>query len=76
VKPELLAAVRSVVSNYPMVNAPEKSSEIASKVQVVVVEKLKGRHLDVASITMADIELANVVLDDAERKQAKNQEKE
>lgn len=76
VRPELLAAVRSVASNYPMVNVPEKSSEIASKVQAVVLEKLKGRHLEIASIAMVDIELAKVVLDAVERKQAKEQEKE
>jgi len=76
VKPELLAAVRSIVSNYPMVHVPEKSAEIASKVQAVVVEKLKGRHLEIASIAMADIELAKVVLEAVERKQAKEQEKE
>ncbi len=76
VKPELLAAVRSVVSYYPMVTVPEKSSEIASKVQAVVVEKLRGRHLEVGSVAMADIELAKVVLDAVERKQAKEQEKE
>lgn len=76
VKPELLAAVRSVISGYPMVHVPEKSAEIASKVQAVVVEKLKGRHLEVASVALADIELAKVVLEAVERKQAKEQEKE
>lgn len=76
VKPELLAAVRSVVSGYAMVHVPEKSAEIASKVQAVVVEKLKGRHIEVTSIALADIELAKVVLDAVERKQAKEQEKE
>ncbi|MDF0664542.1 MAG: prohibitin family protein [Nitrospira sp.] len=76
VRPELLAAVRSVVSNYAMVTVPEKSSEIASKVQAVVVDKLKGRHLEVASVALADIELARVVLEAVERKQAKEQEKE
>jgi regulator of protease activity HflC (stomatin/prohibitin superfamily) len=76
VKPELLAAVRSVISNYPMVNVPEQSAEIAGKVQAVVVEKLKGRHLDVASVALADIELAKIVLEAVERKQAKEQEKE
>ena len=76
VKPELLAAVRSVVSNYPMVTVPENSAEIASKIQAVVVEKLKGRHLEVSSIALADIDLAKVVLDAVERKQAKEQEKE
>ena len=76
VRPELLAAVRSVVSNYPMVVVPEMSAEIASKVQAVVVEKLKGRHLEVHSVALADIELAKIVLEAVERKQAKEQEKE
>jgi prohibitin 1 len=76
VKPELLAAVRSVVSNYAMVNVPEQSAEIAGKVQAVVVDKLKGRHLEVASVALADIELAKIVLEAVERKQAKEQEKE
>lgn len=68
VKPQLLAAVRSAVSNYPMVIVLEHSSEIASKVETVVMDKLKGRHLQVASIAMADIELAKVVLDAGEHK--------
>ena len=76
VKPELLAAVRSVVSNYPMVTVPENSAEIASKVQAVVVEKLKGRHLEVTSVALADIELARIVLEAVEKKQSKEQEKE
>lgn len=76
VRPELLAAVRSVVSNYPMVSVPEMSAEIASKVQAVVVDKLKGRHLEVHSVALADIELARIVLEAVEKKQAKEQEKE
>lgn len=60
VKPELLAAVRIAVSNYPMVTVVEHSNEIASQVEAVVAEKLKGRHLQVASVTMVNIELANV----------------
>jgi regulator of protease activity HflC (stomatin/prohibitin superfamily) len=76
VKPELLAAVRSVVSNYVMVNVPEQSAEIAAKVQAVVVDKLKGRHLEVNSVALAEIELAKIVLEAVERKQAKEQEKE
>jgi regulator of protease activity HflC (stomatin/prohibitin superfamily) len=76
VKPELLAAVRSVVSGYAMVTVPEKSTEIASKVQAVVVDKLKGRHLEIASVALAEIELAKIVLEAVERKQAKEQEKE
>lgn len=76
VKPELLAAVRSAVSHYPMVTVLEHGSEIISKVEAVVTEKLKARHLQVASIAMADIELAKVVQDAVERMQAREQEKE
>ncbi len=76
VRPELLAAVRSIVSNYPMVTVPENSADIASKVQAVVVDKLKGRHLEVTSVALADIELARIVLEAVEKKQSKEQEKE
>ena len=56
VKPELLAAVRSAVSRYPMVTVLEHSFEIANMVEAVVVDKLKARHLQVASVAMmADI---------------------
>jgi regulator of protease activity HflC (stomatin/prohibitin superfamily) len=76
VKPELLAAVRSVVSGYPMVTVPERSSEIANKIQAVVVEKLKGRHLEIQSIALADVDFPQIVLNAIEQKQAKEQEKE
>lgn len=76
VRPEFLAAVRSVVSGYPMVIVPEKSAEIASKVQAVVVEKLKGRHLEIQSVALADVELEKLVLDAIAQKQAKEQQKE
>ena len=76
VKPEFLAAVRSVVSGYNMVTVPEKSAEIASKVQAVVVDKLKGRHLAIQSVALADVDFPQVVLSAIEQKQAKEQEKE
>lgn len=76
VKPEFLAAVRSVVSGYTMVTVPEKSAEIASKVQAVVVEKLKGRHLAIQSVALADVDFPQIVLSAIEQKQAKEQEKE
>ena len=55
-KCELLAAVRSVVSNYPMVTVLEHGSEIASEVEAVVVEKLKDRHVQVARVDIAGLE--------------------
>lgn len=77
VKPALLTAVRSAVSSYPMVTVLEYSSEIASKVEAVVVEKLKGRHLQVASVAMiADLQLASVVPDVVEHQQAKERERD
>ena len=68
VRPEFMAAVRSVVSGYAMVTVPEKSSEIASKVQAVVVEKLKGRHLEIQSIALADVDFPKMVLSAIEEK--------
>ena len=76
VRPEFMAAVRSVVSGYPMVTVPEKSVEIANKIQAVVVEKLKGRHLEVQSVALADIDFPQIVLSAIEQKQAKEQQKE
>jgi len=76
VRPEFLSAVRSVVSGYAMVNVPEKSTEIAHKVQGVLEEKLKGRHLEIQSIALSDIDWPKMVLEAIERKQAKEQEKE
>lgn len=76
VRPEFMAAVRSVVSGYQMVTVPEKSTEIASKVLAVVVEKLKGRHLEIQSIALADVDFPQIVLNAIEQKQAKEQQKE
>src|SRR5262245_12801839 len=59
-----------------MVTVPEKSAEIASKVQAVVVEKLKGRHLAIQSVALADVDFPQIVLTAIEQKQAKEQEKE
>ena len=69
VKPELQAAVRSAVYSYPMVTVLEHSAEIASRVEAVVVEKLKGRHLQVANVAMVNIELVKVGLGAVEHKQ-------
>ena len=71
VKPALLTAVRSAVSSYPMITVLEHSPEIASQVEAVVGEKLKGRHLQVANVTLVDLALDKVELDIVERTQAK-----
>jgi len=76
VKPQFMAAVRSVVSGYNMVTVPEKSTEISSKVRAVVVENLKGRHLEVQNVALADVDFPQLVLRAIEQKQAKEQEKE
>ena len=76
VRPQLLSAVRGVVANYTMVTLPERSSEIGNKIEAVVVEALKGRHLDIYSVALSEMEFSQMVLKAIEQKQAKEQEKE
>jgi regulator of protease activity HflC (stomatin/prohibitin superfamily) len=65
-----------VVANYTMVTLPERSSEIGNKIEAVVVEALKGRHLDVYNVALSEMEFSQMVLRAIEQKQAKEQEKE
>jgi regulator of protease activity HflC (stomatin/prohibitin superfamily) len=76
VRPQFLSAVRGVVAQYTMVTLPERSSEIGNKIEAVMVESLKGRHLDVYSVALSEIEFPQMVLKSIEQKQAKEQEKE
>ena len=76
VQPQLLSAVRGVVANYTMVTLPERSSEIGNKIEAVVVESLKGRHLDIYNVALSEMEFSQMVLRAIEQKQAKEQEKE
>ncbi len=76
VQPQLLSAVRGVVANYSMVTLPERSSEIGNKIEAVVVEALKGRHLDVYNVALSEMEFSQMVLRAIEQRQAKEQEKE
>ncbi len=76
VRPQFLSAVRGVVAQYTMVTLPERSSEIGNKIEAVMGESLKGRHLDVYSVALAEIEFSKMVLKAIEQKQAKEQEKE
>jgi regulator of protease activity HflC (stomatin/prohibitin superfamily) len=59
-----------------MVSLPERSSEIGNKIEAVRVESLKGRHLDVYSVALSEIEFPQMVLKSIEQEQAKEQEKE
>ncbi len=76
VRPQFLSAVRGVVAQYTMVTLPERSSEIGNKIEAVMVESLKGRHLNVYSVALSEIEFSKMVLHAIEQKQAKEQEKE
>jgi regulator of protease activity HflC (stomatin/prohibitin superfamily) len=76
VRPQFMAAVRSVVSGYNMVTVPEKSAEISSKVRAVVTEHLKGRHVEIQNVALSDVDFPQIVLRAIEQKQAKEQEKE
>ncbi|NOT24126.1 MAG: prohibitin family protein [Nitrospiraceae bacterium] len=76
VRPQFLSAVRGVVAQYSMVTLPERSSEIGNKIEAVMVESLKGRHLNTYSVALSEIEFSKMVLQAIEHKQAKEQEKE
>jgi regulator of protease activity HflC (stomatin/prohibitin superfamily) len=76
VRPEFVGTVRSVIANYSMVTIPENSVAIASKIQAVVEEKLRGRHLEIQSVALADVDFPPAVLHSIEQKQAKEQQKE
>ena len=76
VRPQFLSAVRGVVAQYSMVTLPERSSEIGNKIEAVMVETLKGRHLNVYSVALSEVEFSKMVLQAIEQKQAKEQEKE
>jgi regulator of protease activity HflC (stomatin/prohibitin superfamily) len=76
VRPQFLSAVRGVVAQYTMITLPERSSEIGNKIEAVMVESLKGRHLNVYSVALSEIEFSQMVLKAIEQKQAKDQEKE
>jgi regulator of protease activity HflC (stomatin/prohibitin superfamily) len=76
VRPQFLSAVRGVVAQYTMITLPERSSEIGNKIEAVMVESLKGRHLDVYSVALSEIEFSKMVLKAIEQKQSKEQEKE
>lgn len=76
VQPQFHSAVRSVVANHVMVTLPERSTEIGNKIEAVMVEALKGRHLEIAGVALSEIEFSQRVLKAIEEKQAKEQEKE
>ena len=76
VRPQFLASVRNVLADYPMVTIPERSIEIGNKIEAVLVDALKGRHLEISNVALSEIELSKQVLQAVERKQAKEQEKE
>jgi regulator of protease activity HflC (stomatin/prohibitin superfamily) len=76
VRPQFLSAVRGVVAQYAMVTLPERSSEIGNKIEAVMVQSLKGRHLNIYSVALSEIDFSQKVLQAIEHKQAKEQEKE
>ena len=76
VKPEFLAAVRSVVAKYPVVMVPEKSADMARQIQEVIEEKLQSRPLVIQSVALAEVDFPKTVKTAIELKQATEQEKE
>lgn len=76
VKPEFLTVARNTLSNYSLVEIPEKSHEIEIKILAGLKERIKGKHLEIDYVTISDIDFTSGVLRAIETKLVKEQEKD
>lgn len=74
VKPEFLTVVRSTLADYRMVEIPEKSPEIETKILQGLRDRIKGKHLELDNVTINHIDFTAVMLRAIEAKLAKEQE--
>jgi len=74
VKPKFQTVVRSELANYIMVEIPENSVKIEERITAKLKERIKGRHLEIDSVTLNHIEYTAGMLKAIEGKLAKEQE--
>lgn len=75
IKPEFLTVVRSTVAEYAMVEIPERSPEIETKIVQRLKERIEGKHLELDNVTINHIDFTAGMLRAIETKLAKEQEK-
>ena len=76
IKPVLLTTVRGAMAEYQMVEIPEKSREIETRVLESMKQYVRGKHLEVDNLTINHIEFTKRMLQAIETKLAKEQEKD
>ncbi len=74
VKPEFLTVARNTLANYLLIEIPENSPEIEGKIREALIERMKGKHLEIDNVTISDIDFSSGVLRAIETKLAKEQE--
>ncbi len=75
IKPEFLTVVRSFMSEFIMVEIPEKSQGIEGGILEQLNERIKGKHLELDNVTIDHIEFTPGMLRAIETKLTKEQEK-
>lgn len=75
IRPEFLTVVRSFMSEFIMVEIPEKSQGIEGGILEQLKERIKGKHLELDNVTIDHIEFTPGMLRAIEAKLTKEQEK-
>ncbi|TGL76973.1 prohibitin family protein [Leptospira yasudae] len=76
VQPEFRASIRNVVSHHQMIQISKNSAVLAKDIKTAVVERTKGKHIEVFDVILDDIEYSPNMLHAIEAKLTKQQELE
>jgi regulator of protease activity HflC (stomatin/prohibitin superfamily) len=76
VRPKFRTSIRNVLSEYSMVQVSKKTPTIEGRVREMVIDRLKGRHIQVHDVILEDIQFSAPVLASIEQKLSKEQEQE
>ncbi len=76
VQPEFRASIRNVVSHHQMIQISKNSAVLAKDIKSAVIERTKGKHIEVFDVILDDVEYSPNMLHAIEAKLTKQQELE
>jgi regulator of protease activity HflC (stomatin/prohibitin superfamily) len=76
VQPKFRTSIRSVVSNYPMIQISKNTRKIEDELKAILVDRMQGKHIEVNDVIIDEIAFSQQVLRAIEQKVAKEQEME
>ncbi|PJZ54004.1 prohibitin family protein [Leptospira adleri] len=76
VQPEFRASIRNIVSHHQMIQISKNSAVLARDIKTAVIERTKGKHIEVFDVILDDIEYSPNMLHAIEAKLTKQQELE